>query len=114
MQKVILVSLGAVLGALARYFFSQISWLKGYNILFINLLGCFIAGFFIERIKNPDIKIALFVGFLGSYTTLSTYSLELMEIIDAKKYFKALFYFFSTSLGGFLCAYFARFLSKSL
>lgn len=73
---------GAILGALSRYYIS-LWWThqKGnrfpYGTLFINLTGAFLVGLlfvFVQTYASID-KISLFwfIGFLGSYTTFSSY-----------------------------------------
>ncbi len=86
MIKFLLISLGAVLGANARYWLS--GWLAEkfgaafpYGTLLINLSGSFLLGIFLtligERfIVDPAWRLLVAVGFLGSYTTFSTYTYE--------------------------------------
>ncbi len=82
----IAVSLGAIAGALSRYYLSL--WLAGtmgggfpYATMFINLTGCLAMGFFFTvaiEIPSipPEVRLLIAVGFLGSYTTFSTYELD--------------------------------------
>lgn len=91
MDKFILISIGAVLGANARY------WVGGwaaehlgsefpYGTLIINLLGSFLLGFFItiftnRYMVNPYWRLFIAIGFLGSYTTFSTYTYESVNFL---------------------------------
>ncbi len=91
MVRFLLISLGAILGANARY------WLGGwaaekfgasfpYGTLIINLSGSFILGFFLtligERfIVDPAWRWLIAIGFLGSYTTFSTYTYESLTLL---------------------------------
>jgi CrcB protein len=93
LQTILLVSLGAVLGANLRY------WLGGwaaqrwgtqfpYGTLFINLTGSLVLGFFLtlagERfLIDPRWRVFFAVGFLGAYTTFSTYTYESIASILA-------------------------------
>lgn len=91
MEKVLLISIGAMLGANLRY------WLGDYiaqrvqaslpiGTILINLTGSFILAvfmtLFLERfIIDPRWRILFAVGFLGSYTTFSTYTYESMTLV---------------------------------
>lgn len=81
------ISLGAIAGALSRYYLStwlthHLGHLFPFGTFVINLTGCMAMGFFstlvLERYISipPDIQLLIATGFLGSYTTFSTYSLE--------------------------------------
>lgn len=84
------MSLGAIPGALSRYyvtmFFAQ--WFGTrfpFGTLFANLTGAFVIGLFttylLERaIAAPDLRLLVAVGFLGSYTTFSTYMLDTVNL----------------------------------
>lgn len=91
MVRFLLISLGAILGANARY------WLGGwaaekfgasfpYGTLIINLSGSFILGFFLTLISerfivDPAWRWLIAIGFLGSYTTFSTYTYESLTLL---------------------------------
>lgn len=83
----IAISLGAIAGALSRYYLTL--WFAKtfgtafpYGTFFINLTGCLVMGFFItltlERVATipPEVRLMVTTGFLGAYTTFSTYGLE--------------------------------------
>ncbi len=81
------ISLGAIAGALSRYFISLwFTQLFGtefpYSTLIVNVSGCFVMGFFTTLTLgplitiHPDIRLLVTTGFLGSYTTFSTYELD--------------------------------------
>lgn len=109
----IAVGLGAIPGALSRYYltvlFSQ--WFGvnfPYGTFFINLSGSLLMGFFatlaIERvITSLELQLLITTGFLGSYTTFSTYALDTSVLIRGRNQTKALFYWFGSSLFGGIC-----------
>ncbi|BAY41092.1 CrcB protein [Nostoc sp. NIES-2111] len=81
------ISLGAISGALSRYYlglwFTQLFGTGfPYSTLIINVSGCFVMGFFTTLTLgtlitiHPDIRLLVTTGFLGSYTTFSTYELD--------------------------------------
>jgi CrcB protein len=111
-QTVLWISLGSVLGANLRY------WLGGwiaqrwgaqfpYATLLINLTGSLIIGFFITLISgrflvDPRWRIFFAVGFLGSYTTFSTYTYESVMLLMAGNWAPGLFNLFGSALLGAL------------
>ncbi|HEY9796988.1 MAG TPA: fluoride efflux transporter CrcB [Leptolyngbyaceae cyanobacterium] len=88
----IAISLGAIAGALSRYYLTL--WFAKtfgtafpYGTFFINLSGCFGMGFFVtvalERVATipPEVRLMITTGFLGAYTTFSTYGLETVTLL---------------------------------
>jgi CrcB protein len=111
METFLLISLGATLGANLRYWVG--TWVAGrlgtsfpYGNLIINLTGSFILGFFmtlaVDRLLlDPRWRILFAVGFLGSYTTFSSYTFESMSLImDSQWVLGLLNLFGSAFLGG--------------
>ena len=88
----LVIALGAVLGANARYLLSRYSArLMGpifpYGTLIINVLGSMIVGFFVvwttERVlADPRWRLLVVVGFCGSFTTFSSYAFESMAYFE--------------------------------
>ena len=91
LDKVFCVSVGAVVGANARYLLG--AWAAErfgttfpYGTLIINLTGSLILGFFLalatERaLIDPRYRLLIAVGFCGSYTTFSTYTYESITLM---------------------------------
>lgn len=90
-MRYIFLAVGAILGALSRYFLS--GWLNTsgfpYGTLIVNVSGCLVIGIFgtlaaEKLIIDPNIKIAVQTGFLGSYTTFSSFGYETLRFLDEK------------------------------
>jgi CrcB protein len=88
----IAISFGAIAGALSRYYLTL--WFAQrfgtsfpYGTFFINLTGCLAMGFFVtlvsERVVDvaPEVRLMVTTGFLGAYTTFSTYGLDTVTLL---------------------------------
>lgn len=106
-MTIIWISLGAVLGAISRW---QLGiWFNGFlsqfafGTLLANLLGCFLIGIAIGLHLNDGQKLLFITGFLGSFTTFSSFSLEVSEKLLTEKYYQALSVIGLHLIGGILC-----------
>jgi CrcB protein len=92
-MPIILIGLGGFAGAVARYLVdTEISTRAGhafpFGTLVVNVSGSFVLGLLValtaERgILPADIRGPVLIGFLGAYTTFSTYMLESWRLIEA-------------------------------
>lgn len=92
MLDVLVICLGAIVGANARYFISRyaaqvLGPVFPYGTLFINVAGSLIVGFFViwtsERVlADPRWRLLIVVGFCGSLTTFSSYAFESMSYFE--------------------------------
>ncbi len=83
LRDLALVALGGALGAVAR--FAVYSWAPRIAFpgatLAVNLVGSFLLGFaFLDHGMEHGPRLLLAVGFLGAFTTLSTFSVETIEL----------------------------------
>ena len=86
------VALGSVLGAVARYFVSGFVARRAgetfpYGTLLVNVSGAFVIGIFGDLAQDnaslfaePDPWLFAVTGFLGAYTTVSSFSLQTMSL----------------------------------
>jgi CrcB protein len=81
---------GGALGTLARYLVSGwthkiVPGMFPWGTLVVNALGALLIGLlwgvFDQRDIGPNTRMFLFIGFLGGYTTFSTYALETMNLV---------------------------------
>ena len=90
MKHLVAIALGGSLGAVARYITAKnIQSLSGQlfplGTLFVNMMGSFLIGIAFSIFENiavsRDLRSFLTIGFLGAFTTFSTYSLETIALL---------------------------------
>jgi CrcB protein len=87
MIKIILVGAGGFAGSACRYLVGELSrkyvtlpvWL--YPTLIVNVVGCFLIGLILglsetRSFLTPEVRALVVVGFLGGFTTFSTFGYE--------------------------------------
>ncbi len=114
MRYLLFIALGGAGGAVARYLLAN--WFhrmwEGHlpvGTLFVNALGSLIIGvvyvLLVEKqLIHPDWRGVLMVGFLGAFTTFSTFSLEAINLLEAGQMAHALGYMLISVL---LCVFMA-------
>ena len=91
MSDAIAVGVGGFAGAVARYLLG--TWIAArvgttfpYGTFVINVTGCFILGLlmgaFEQNALTPALRLPIAVGFVGAYTTFSTYSYETLRLVE--------------------------------
>ncbi len=100
------VAVGGAFGAMARYtvstlIFNATSHKFPYATLSVNVLGSFVMGilfvFIVERAALPaEMRGLLMIGFLGAFTTFSTFSLDALGLWQNGHLFLALVYVLAT------------------
>ena len=90
----LLIFFGAGLGGLVRYWVSNgVYWFLGrnfpYGTLVVNVSGSFLMGLLfaliVERFDGigPQLRALLLIGFLGGYTTFSSFSIETLNLFES-------------------------------
>lgn len=129
MRKYIYISIGGAAGAVLRQLAGGLT-LFGYegdfplNTLLVNVTGSFILALFLTlafevmRI-DPDLRIGISTGFLGAFTTFSTFCKESVQLMESGEIYLSLVYIsisallgISSAFGGILLA--RRVVYKSL
>lgn len=106
------LSAGGILGVLARYLFGGLThrWLGlgfPYGTFVVNLSGCFVIGLAAtlagDRLHSSEpLKHFFFIGFLGAYTTFSSYMFESFSLIERGEWGMGLGYLLGSVLLGYL------------
>ena len=112
MQKYLLIALGGALGSVARYWVganvaSRLGIRFPYGTLVVNLTACLMIGFSLtwlgERIELSSAwRVAVPIGFVGAYSTFSTFEWETLETLRSGAYWMAAVYTAGSVLLGLL------------
>ena len=115
MSKVLTIAIGGALGALARYWlnaFVATRWPTNFPLgtFIINITGSFVIGFFLTFATvrydlHPHWRLFIAVGFLGAYTTFSTFEYETLKLIEEGHLPTALFYVLSSVIVGLIAVW---------
>lgn len=89
-SKIIYVAIGGAFGAVARYgiglIFANTLSPFPFATFLINVTGSFLIGLLLTKFEaNETIKLLLVTGFLGAYTTFSTFEYEAFSLTQTKQ-----------------------------
>lgn len=117
-QRFLWLSIAGAIGTLARY--SLVSFVQSINTnnfplgtLLVNLTGCFLFGFVFalaeeKWIFSNEMSLIILIGFMGAFTTFSTYAFESFRMLEDKKIFLFSLNFFLQNFFGILFLFFGR------
>jgi len=122
--QISVIMLGGALGAIARFMVSNAVANKlgshfPYGTLTVNVLGSFVMGLLalllVERMQlDPLLRLGVFVGFLGAFTTFSTFSMETMNLFEQGQSLRALLNMFVSVLLSVFAVWLGVLLGKQL
>ena len=100
-MNILLVGIGGALGSISRYLLG--TWVQSqsksidfpFGTLTVNLMGCFVIGFLAELAEvrgafTPESRALLFIGFLGGFTTFSSFGNDTLNLFRDGETFNAL------------------------
>jgi fluoride exporter len=123
--KLSLIALAGAAGTLCRYGLG--GFVQGmqegklpsfpWGTVAVNLLGCLVFGLIFSALERRmmlggEVKIVLLLGFMGGFTTFSSYMFELAEQLRDNQWFAAAYYFALHNLGGWATMILGLFLGK--
>lgn len=124
MQKYLFIALGGALGSIARFWVgSTISGRMGikfpYGTLVVNLTACVIIGFTLTYLGkradlNPAWRFFIPVGFIGAYSTFSTFEWETLSTMRSGAFFLAALYTVGSMLLGLIAVWGGTWLGEAL
>ncbi|KOS59859.1 CrcB family protein [Lysinibacillus agricola] len=101
----IVIGIGGFLGALTRFYLGK--WIAHtylWATFFINISGSFALGFLFALQPSDWLWHFIGIGFLGAYTTFSTFGFESLQLLEQTKWKQAIVYICTTVLFGLLFA----------
>ena len=121
MIPILLVAAGGALGAVLRYLVATafaerlgVEW--PWGTLFINLSGCVLIALFLgagaARMMETNLRYLLPIGFVGAYTTFSTYEYETLRLFQLGRTASALAYVAASNVLGFAAVVAGTWLSR--
>ena len=115
MQKYLLIALGGAAGSIARYWVgSTVSGRIGtkfpYGTFVINITACVIIGFALTFLSkrsdlSPAWRYLVPIGFIGAYSTFSTYEWETLSTLRSGAFFLAALYAVGSLLLGLVAVW---------
>lgn len=110
--KISAVAFGGAFGAVARYLINISPLATVFQnfplpTFVINISGSFLIGFLLILLTDrfdvsEAIRMAVMVGFLGAFTTFSTFEMEIYGLSSEREYATALLYLLLSVVGGFV------------
>lgn len=124
MQPYIAIAIGGVLGCWARYAMTNlVQTIYGrdfpYATLSINVLACFLMGFlFVETLErltiSPVLRIGILTGFIGGFSTFSTFAMETLLLAEQGDVSKSVLYVVLSIFLGMLATFGGAFIARNL
>jgi CrcB protein len=113
LRTILCVGAGGFLGAIARYLLSMLVDARletpfPVATLVINVTGSFVLGVLSGALEfatvPPEVRLTIGVGFLGAYTTFSTFTYETLRLVEAGDGALAVAYVAASVAAGFAAA----------
>ena len=112
MQKYFFIALGGALGSIARYLVgtsvnNRLGLRFPYGTLVINITACVIIGFSLEILNrhanvNPALRYLIPIGFVGAYSTFSTFEWEIFSNLNSGAFWVAILYVVTSLVFGLI------------
>jgi len=124
LQKYLLIAAGGALGSIARYWVgstvaSRMGIKVPYGTLIVNLTACVIIGFSLTYLGkraelSPAWRYLIPVGFIGAYSTFSTYEWETLSSLRSGAFYIAALYALGSLVLGLIAVWCGSFLAEAL
>ena len=111
-KQIFLVGLGGLIGSIGRYKLSGLllhnapDWRFPLGTFAVNIIGCFVigllAGWAEKYSLNSDLRVFLFPGILGGFTTFSAFGFETFTLLRRGDWHMAFFYVILSVVFGLL------------
>lgn len=119
MMNLFLIAIGGFLGAISRSFISQMLNHKFPSMIYlgtfvVNITGSFLLGLLVNIHLSTSINLFFGIGFLGAFTTFSTFKIENITLLQSYKIKHFIFYLAITYTFGILFAFLGFWFATSI
>lgn len=124
MRRYLLIAFGGALGAMLRYFVGMMAAERfgprfPVGTLSINVSACFMIGLILEYLNhhagmNPAWRYAFAIGFIGAFSTFSTYEWEIFSDFTQGAFWIGVLYLVSSLVAGFVAVGAGSVVARSL
>ena len=125
MYNLLILGLGGFFGAISRYMLSEYvqnlfkQTAFPYGTLAVNILGCFVLGVLTHAagakgLLDAQTRLFLMVGFVGAFTTFSTFSLESVNLFQSGQNAAGLLNILSSNLLGLVFVFIGQSVASQL
>ena len=124
MSKIAWIAVAGGLGTIARYGLAGLIQNRAgtgfpWGTFAVNAAGCLLFGFVLAAAESrltlsAETRAALFVGFLGAFTTFSTFTFEIGQLLRDERFLRATNYFLAQNVLGILLLFAGFALGRSL
>ncbi|MBS0222534.1 MAG: fluoride efflux transporter CrcB [Proteobacteria bacterium] len=118
------IAIGGILGCWARYAMTNlVQAIYGrefpFATLSINVLACFLMGFlFVETLErltiSPVMRIGILTGFIGGFSTFSTFAMETLLLAEQGEATKSVLYVVLSLVFGLLATFAGAYIARNL
>lgn len=107
-MKIIAIATGGMIGAVLRFWIGILLFKPEASFPFptlaVNLIGSFLLGWFVvhgsKKLKSKTLILSIQTGFIGSFTTFSTFNAEIVLLLDRGMLSTAFLYFSISAAAG--------------
>jgi CrcB protein len=124
LQKYFLIAVGGALGSIARYWVgstvaSRLGAKFPYGTFVINLTACVLIGFSLTFLAkrtalNPAWRFLVPIGFVGAYSTFSTYEWETLSLLRGGAFLEGSVYALGSLLLGLVATWLGMMIAEAL
>jgi fluoride exporter len=122
MENIVMIGVAGMAGTLARYWLSttideRVGPAFPYGTVAVNLIGCFIIGFLFyafgeQLVSRPVVRNAVFVGFLGGFTTFSSFGIQTFTLLVNGQPLAGAANILISNVGGLICVWAGSLVSR--
>ena len=124
MQKYFYIAVGGAFGSIARYWVgstvaSRLGTKFPYGTFVINLTACVLIGFSLTFLAkrtglNPAWRFLVPIGFIGAYSTFSTYEWETLSTLRSGAFLEASLYAFGSLILGLVATWLGVLIAEAI